>query len=203
MQAQPVGDIRAEPNPCHIDGGRHECAVSLVWHTMGVDKAKVFVVAEGKHPGAERIFSDSTNCEPGNCRATWIEDDTRYTFNLVDFSHGDRGYVLGSVVVTAGEGPSGEIRAEPNPCHIEPGKNDCTTHLAWRTRGVERAKVFVVAEGRNPGAEKEFGTGVSCEPHTCRAPWIEPGTRYTFRLVDFSHGDRGRVLATVMVTGTK
>jgi hypothetical protein len=39
----------------------------------------------------------------------------------------------------------------------------------------------VVAEGRHPGAEREFGTTLSCEPHKCRAPWIEPDTRYTFQ----------------------
>lgn len=200
--AQPSGEMRAEPNPCRLEG-QHECTVSLIWHTRGVAKAKVFVVAEGKHPAAERVFSDSTSCEPGSCRATWIENDTRYTFNLVDFSRGDRGSVLASVTVTAGGEPghaSGEIMAEPNPCHVDPGQHDCVTHLAWHTQGVTRAKVFVVAEGQHPGAEREFGTTVSCEPHTCRAPWIEPGTRYTFNLVDFSHGDRGRTLASVVVT---
>jgi hypothetical protein len=202
LHAQPAGEIRAEPNPCRIEGGRHDCAVSLMWHTRGVERAKVFVVAEGKHPGAEREFSGATSCEIGTCTAPWIEDGTRYIFQLVDFTHGDRGNVLGSVVVTAG-GPTGEIMAEPNPCRLEPGKNECTTHIAWRTQGVEHAKVFVVAEGRHPGSEREFGNTVSCEPHTCRAPWIEPETRYIFQLVDFSHGDRGRVLASVVVSGAR
>jgi hypothetical protein len=201
--AQPAGDIRAEPNPCRIQGGNHECTVSLMWHTRGVERAKVFVVAEGKHPGAERTFSDSKSCEPGNCTATWIEDDTRYTFALVDFTRGDRGNLLASVLVTAGGQPSGEIIAEPNPCRVEPGKNDCVTHLAWRTQGVTKAKVFVVAQGKHPGSEREFGTTTSCDPHTCRAPWIEPDTLYTFQLVDFSRGDRGRVLASVLVTGAR
>jgi hypothetical protein len=63
--------------------------------------------------------------------------------------------------------------------------------------------VFVVAEGRYPGAEREFGTTLSCEPHQCRAPWIEPDTRYTFQLYDYSRGDRGRLLSTVVVTATR
>ena len=97
----------------------------------------------------------------------------------------------------------GEIRAEPNPCRIEGGRNHCTTHLTWHTRGVERAKVFVVGEGRHPAAEKEFSTATHCEERNCRAPWIEPDTRYTFTLVDFTHGDRGRVLGKVVVTGER
>ena len=218
MAQEPSGTINADPNPCRIEHERHECTVSLTWQTQGVEKAKVFVTAEGRHPGAERVFSDSRSCEPGRCPANWIEDGTRYTFQLVDFSRGDRGRALASITVTGklGDGDhdgdrdrdhdhdrnqaSGNISAEPNPCRIEPGQHDCVTHLAWNTQGVERAKVFVVAEGRHPGAEREFGTTLSCEPRKCRAPWIEPETRYTFNLVDFSHGDRGRVLASVVVT---
>jgi hypothetical protein len=75
--------------------------------------------------------------------------------------------------------------------------------LIWHTRGIERAKVFVVAEGRHPAAEKEFSAASHCEERNCRAPWIEPETRYTFTLVDFTHGDRGRVLGTVTVTGER
>jgi hypothetical protein len=97
--------MRAEPNPCRLEG-HHECTVSLVWETRGVRRAKVFVVAEGKHPASERTFSDSAECAPGKCMATWIENDTRYTFQLVDFSRGDRGNVLASVTVRA-EGEPG------------------------------------------------------------------------------------------------
>lgn len=198
---EPVGWIRAEPNPCRAEHDR--CETSLVWHTEGVERAKVFVTAEGRHPGAEREFSASRSCEPGQCRAPWIEPETRYTFVLVDFTHGDRGHVLASVLVTAGDQPGGEMMAEPNPCHVEGGRHDCIVDIAWRTRGVQHAKVFVVAEGRHPGSEREFSTSTSCEPHQCHAPWIEPETRYTFQLVDFSHGDRGRVLASIVVTGRR
>jgi hypothetical protein len=203
MAQEPVGEMRAEPNPCRIEGGRHDCTTWVAWRTQSVGRARVFVLAEGKHPGAEREFSGASSCEPHQCQAPWIEDDTRYTFTLVDFTRGDRGHVLASVLVTAGEQPGGEIRAEPNPCHLEGGKNECTAHVTWHTRGVEHARVFVVAEGRHPAGEKEFSTNKECEGHDCRAPWIEPGTRYTFTLVDFSHGDRGRVLGSVLVTAQR
>lgn len=215
MAQEPWGEMHADPNPCRMEHDRKDCTVSLAWHTRGVERAKVFVVAEGRHPGAERTFSDSKNCEPGQCMASWIEPETRYTFQLVDFSHGDRGRVLANVVVTGEghggdhdgdrdhDGASGNIEAEPNPCHVEAGQHDCVTHLAWNTQGVRQAKVFVVAEGRYPGAEREFGTTLSCEPHQCRAPWIEPDTRYTFQLYDYSRGDRGRLLSTVVVTATR
>src|SRR5664279_1116683 len=78
------GTISANPNPCQIDAGRHDCTTFLTWQTRGAQKAKVYVTAEGRHPGAERIFSDSASCDPGKCRAPWIESDTRYSFQLVD-----------------------------------------------------------------------------------------------------------------------
>ncbi len=202
MAQEPVGEIRAEPNPCRMQPGRHNCDTVIAWQTSGVRRAKVFVTTEGRHPGAEREFGDAVSCAPGSCRAPWIEDDTRYTFTLVDFSRGDRGHVLASVVVTSGDQPGGEIRAEPNPCRIGPDGHG-TTHLIWHTRGVQRAKVFVIAEGRHPAPEREFGAATQCEDHNCRAPWIEPETRYIFQLVDFSRGDRGRVLGSVVVTGQR
>ena len=97
--------------------------------------------------------------------------------------------------------PWGEIRAEPNPCLIEPGREECTTHLTWHTRGIEKAKVFVVARGRREFKEKEFSASRNCEGHECRAPWISHHTKYTFQLFDFTRGDRGRLLASVTVTG--
>jgi hypothetical protein len=103
-------------------------------------------------------------------------------------------------VITAEE-PWGEIRAEPNPCRIEPGREECTTHLTWHTRGIEKAKVFVIAQGRREFKEKEFSASRNCEGHDCRAPWISHHTKYTFQLFDFTRGDRGRLLASVTVTG--
>ena len=97
----------------------------------------------------------------------------------------------------------GEIRAEPNPCRIRPGKEECTTHVTWRTRGVERAKVFVTSRGRREEKELEFGDGRTCEGDRCRAGWIRPETTYTFQLFDFTRGDRGRLLASVTVTGER
>ncbi len=99
--------------------------------------------------------------------------------------------------------PWGTMGAEPNPCHIRAGQNECTSFIRWETRGVSRAKVFVTAEGRRKEVEHEFSSSPNCETHRCRAPWISPETTYTFQLVDFSRGDRGRVLASVTVTASK
>jgi len=99
--------------------------------------------------------------------------------------------------------PWGRIDAEPNPCRIGPGHNDCETFIRWETRGVERAKVFVTAEGRGEFKEKEFAASTHCEGHRCRAGWISPHTRYKFILVDFTRGDRGRTLAEVVVHGER
>jgi hypothetical protein len=110
------------------------------------------------------------------------------------------GVFLLPAVITAEE-PSGEIRAEPNPCRVEPGREECTTHLIWHTRGVEKAKVFVTAKGRKEEVEHEFSASRECEGERCRAPWIAHHTTYTFQLFDFTRGDRGRLLASVTVTG--
>jgi hypothetical protein len=98
---------------------------------------------------------------------------------------------------------SATISAEPNPCRIESGQTECTSFIRWETRGVERVKVFVTAEGRRKEVEREFGTSLTCESRRCRAPWISPGTTYKFQVVDFSRGDRGRVLASVDVTAAE
>ena len=104
--------------------------------------------------------------------------------------------------VTAEE-PWGEIRAEPNPCRIEEGREECTSHITWHTRGVERARVFVTAQGRREFKEREFSTERECEGDRCRAPWITHHNTYTFQLFDFTRGDRGRLLASVTVTGER
>jgi hypothetical protein len=104
--------------------------------------------------------------------------------------------------VTAQE-PRGEIRAEPNPCRIEPGREECTVRLVWHTQGVERAKVFVTAKGRKEFEEREFSDSRECEGDRCRAPWITHHNTYTFQLFDFTRGDRGRLLSEVTVTGER
>jgi hypothetical protein len=210
---EPWGSIDAEPNPCRIEPGTNECTSFIRWETRGVDRAKVFVTSEGRRSEQEREFGASLSCETRRCRAPWINADTTYTFQLVDFTRGDRGRVLASVVVTGrggGErrderraegGAEGTISADPNPCRMRPGDRECTTFLTWHTRGVDRAKVFVTAEGRRREVEHEFSESPNCEPGDCRAPWIAPETKYIFELVDFSRGDRGRVLASVTVRG--
>ena len=105
-------------------------------------------------------------------------------------------------VITAEE-PWGEIRAEPNPCRIESGREECTAHLIWHTRGVEKAKVFVTAKGRKEFKEREFSASRECEGDRCAAPWITHHNTYTFQLFDFTRGDRGRLLASVTVTGER
>ena len=213
MAQEPSGTIDAEPNPCRIEPGESECTSFIRWDTRGVDRAKVFVTAEGRRRQLESEFGSSISCETRRCRAPWISADTTYTFQLVDFTRGDRGRVLASVTVTARGGERrddrrdergdawGEIRAEPNPCRMRRGERECTTFLTWQTRGVDRAKVFVTAEGRRREVEHEFSASANCEPGRCPAPWIAPETRYIFELVDFSRGDRGRVLASVTVRG--
>ncbi len=220
------GTISADPNPCRVEPGQTECTSFIRWDTRDADRVVVFVTAEGRRREVEKEFGTSLSCETRRCRAPWISPGTTYTFTLVDFSRGDRGRVLASVTVTAegergrddrgrderrGEERRGDerrdaggeawgtISADPNPCRIRGGERECETSIIWQTRGVERAKVFVTAEGRNRQVEKEFSASPNCEPGRCRAGWIAPETRYLFQLVDFSRGDRGRVLASVTV----
>jgi hypothetical protein len=201
-----TGTISANPNPCEIAPGAHDCTTYVTWSTEGVQHARVYVQAEGKGGTPEREFGAETAC--AKCGASWIEAGARYIFTLVDFSTGSRGAVLATVTVTALNGPaagadgrSGVINAAPNPCRIPPGKVDCTTVLSWSTIGAEHARVYVTVEGGKPSPEREFGTGRSCEK--CTASWIAEGSRYLFTLYDWSTGNRGRALASVVVTAIK
>jgi hypothetical protein len=99
--------------------------------------------------------------------------------------------------------PTGRMEAEPNPCIIHQGQDMCETFIRWQTRGVQAAKVFVVAEGRHEAKEAEFRASTRCEGHDCRANWIRPDTKYKFELFDFTRGDRGRKLAEVVVYGER
>jgi hypothetical protein len=104
--------------------------------------------------------------------------------------------------VTAQE-PWGEIKAEPNPCRIREGSEECTVRLIWHTRGIEKAKVFVTAKGRKEFKEREFSASRECEGDRCIANWITHHNTYTFQLFDFTRGDRGRLLSEVIVTGER
>jgi hypothetical protein len=201
-----TGTISANPNPCEIVPGAHECTTYVTWSTEGVQHARVYVRAEGKGGTPEREFAAETAC--AKCGASWIEAGAQYIFTLVDFSTGNRGAVLATATVTALNGPavradgmSGVIVATPNPCRIPPGKVDCTAILSWSTAGAEHARVYVTLEGGKPSPEREFGTGRSCEK--CTASWIAEGARYLFTLYDWTTGSRGRALASVVVTATK
>jgi len=198
-----TGTISANPNPCEIGPGAHDCTAYLTWSTQGVKQARVYVRAEGEKATPEREFGAQPTC--AKCGASWIEPGTRYIFTLVDFSSGSRGAVLANVTVTAadsvgGGAISGVMNAAPNPCRIEPGKVDCTTYLSWSSTG-PHARVYVRTEGGKPSPEREFGTGHVCEK--CGASWIAEGTRYVFTLYDWSTGSRGRALASVVVTAIK
>lgn len=98
--------------------------------------------------------------------------------------------------------PAGTIAAHPNPCVLEPGKVLCTTYITWETHDVTHAKVFVVNQGKKAREEREFGGSRACEGEKCRAPWIEKGNTYIFRLYDYSSGSRGKNLAAVEVTAS-
>jgi len=200
-----TGKISAFPNPCKIDPGAHQCTAYLAWSTEGAVHARVFVQAQGKNNTGEREFGAENACE--KCGATWIEEGDRYVFTLVDFSNGRRGAILSTVTVTAVKGPplgpgavSGTITASPNPCRIEHGKVECTTYLTWSSTGTH-ARVYVSSEGAKGTPEREFATGRAHEKVS--ATWIEEKTRYTFTLVDFSEGSRGRDLTSVVVTATE
>jgi len=100
-------------------------------------------------------------------------------------------------------GPSGIIAAEPNPCRIERGQRECTSHITWTTQNVKQARVMVESEGTEGEKTREFSASRSCEARKCSAPWIRPDTRYVFKLYDFSSGSQGRELGVVTVTATK
>lgn len=193
-----TGTISANPNPCVVPPGAPHCATNVTWATDGARGVRVY--AQAQRAGApEREFAKEPSC--AQCVADWIEAGTTYVFTLVDFSEGRRGAILATVTVTGvAGGVSGVIRAEPNPCRIEPGRDHCTAHIFWSSTGAD-ARVFVRSEGPKGFAEKEFGRGNAGD--RVEANWIEAGTRYFFALVDFSAGSRGQRLASVEVTAIR
>ena len=183
-----TGAISANPNPCEIAPGAHDCTTYATWSMQGVVHARVYVRAEGKGGTPEREFGTGAAC--AKCGANWIEAGARYIFTLVDFSTESRGPVLATVTVTAANGPgarvddnSGVINAAPNPCRIPQGKVDCTTDLSWSTTGAEHVRVYVTAQGGKASPEREFNTGRACEK--CGAGWIAEGTHYTLYSLRF------------------
>jgi hypothetical protein len=195
-----TGTISANPNPCVVPPGAPHCVTNVTWATDGARGVRVYARAQ-KEGAPEREFAKEPSC--AQCVADWIEPGTTYVFTLVDFSEGRRGAILANVTVTgvAGQGGiSGAIRAEPNPCRIEPGRDHCTAHIFWSSTGAD-ARVFVRSEGPKGFAEKEFGRGRTGD--RVEANWIEERTRYFFTLVDFSTGGRGQRLASVEVTAIR
>ena len=98
---------------------------------------------------------------------------------------------------------SGKIAASPNPCGVAPGGRECTSYITWSSQGATRVRVYLTAMGKKNVQEKEFAAANSCEGQKCPASWIEEGTNYIFTLYDYSSGNRGKVLSSVSVTGTK
>lgn len=109
-------------------------------------------------------------------------------------------------LIPAGNGaeePWGEIKASPNPCKIAAGQLECTSYITWHTRGVKKAKVWVTSKNRRETKERDFGDMLSCEGQRCRASWIKADDTYVFQLWEFNKNVRGKMLASVEVTGQK
>ena len=98
--AGPSGTIAANPNPCVIPAGARECTTYMTWSSEGVAHARVYIRLEGKKQDETREYSASRSCEAQQCKAPWIEADTKYIFTLYDWSSGSRGATLASVTVT-------------------------------------------------------------------------------------------------------
>lgn len=96
--------------------------------------------------------------------------------------------------------PSGNIRANPNPCNITGSASACTSNITWNTDYVESVEVMV---RKNNGPEALFSTSTDCGGVSCPAPWITRTPDYfDFILYGFSGGVR-TALDTVRVTGIR
>ena len=196
----PTGSIAASPNPCAVAAGGTTCTSAITWTTQNVTQARVYVTVDG----GETLFSGLSSCAGQSCAAPWITPGHSYTFTLYDYSSGGRGATLGSVVVAATAPPappvtpgaSGSIAASPNPCTVPAGGSMCSVAIAWTTQNVTQARVYLTVNG----SELLFVTGLSCAGQACAAPWISPGTTFTFTLYDYSSGSRGAALGSVAVT---
>ena len=97
--------------------------------------------------------------------------------------------------------PASTITASPNPCVIPRGAATCTSYINWITQEATAARVFVLGPHTGGTWETNFADSLACEADRCPAPWIKRGNSYVFTLYDYSSGRRGRVLASVTVTG--
>ncbi len=96
--------------------------------------------------------------------------------------------------------PSGNIRANPNPCSITGSASACTSNITWNTDYVDSVEVMV---RKNNGPEALFSTNATCGGTACPAPWITASPDYfDFTLYGFSGGVRTS-LDTVRVTGVR
>jgi hypothetical protein len=193
-----TGSIAAGPNPCSVGAGASACSSAITWTTQNVTQARVYLTVNG----SELLFATATSCAGQACAAPWISPGSTFTFTLYDYSSGSRGATLGSVAVNAQAGASspgatGSIAASPNPCTVGAGASSCSSAITWTSQNVTQARVYLTVNG----SELLFVTATSCAGQACAAPWISPGSTFTFTLYDYSTGSRGATLGSVNVTG--
>ena len=99
--AQVSGTIAANPNPCSVEKGKSVCTSYITWTTVGVTRARVYLVDMHKQGKQEQEFGTTLDCGGEKCRAPWIRKGNNYVFTLYDYSSGNRGAALSSVTVTA------------------------------------------------------------------------------------------------------
>lgn len=94
---------------------------------------------------------------------------------------------------TTAQAPHGRavIAAEPNPVPVRDGLG--TARIRWSTGTAEPGQIFLSADG---GAEQLFAEGAE---GTQDAPWINPSSKYEFRL--YAGREHRALLASVLVTG--
>lgn len=89
--------------------------------------------------------------------------------------------------------PTGTISANPNPCTVTSGSL-CSSTINWTTANVSSPIVCL----KTGGPETLFANAVSGSK---AAPWISPGTVYTFNLRNSLTCGSGTLLSSVSVTG--
>jgi Kelch motif len=169
------GTISATPNPCTITSPEGMCTSTISWSTQNVSSAEVRLSVNG---GTKQLFvAGSTS---GSAPAPWISPGYDFTFELYDSASG---VLLSSVTVMGtGTGPSGRIRAAPNPCTITSSNGMCTSIISWSTQDVSSAEVRLRVGG---SPEQLFTAGTS---GSVPAPWISNGHQFLFLLYDASTG---------------
>jgi hypothetical protein len=186
-QAGDGARLSARPNPVPTEGGLG--TTTIAWKTGDSTAGRVYVT-EG---GQSLLFARGA---AGTREAPWIKPGTRYTFRLYAGASSNR--VLASITVVGQRLPTGRrsgrarLSADPNPVPTD-GEMGTTT-ISWTTGGAGVGEVYVTE-----GAQSVlFARGAA---GSREAPWVKPGTRYTFRL--YAGTRRGKVLASLVVLGER